>query len=110
MEALACHDESTSQRLGDAEIVDIVISDVEELEISANVKYAENDETGSISLPVSFVTAAMIRYCIDEGIPVPKRCRKEIKSGNGMLSLVMRLTKGTIADELDDDEEETEAA
>ena len=113
MEAIALHDEATSQRLGDGEIVDIEISAGEITEINAKVEFTKTDETSSIPLPVSFVTAAMIRYCIDEGIPVPKRGHKEIEINDGTLSLVMHMTKGTIADEPDEeesDEEDSEAA
>jgi hypothetical protein len=112
MEAIALHDEATSQRLGDGEIVDIEISTGEITEINAKVDFTETDETGSIPLPVSFITAAMIRYCIEEGIPVPKRGHKEIEISDGTLSLVMHMTQGTIADEPDEEEsdEESEAA
>lgn len=110
MEAIACHDEATSQRLGEAEIIGLEFSTGEELEIRVNVKYSENDGTGSIPLPVSFVTAAMIRYCIDEGVPVPKRGRKQIEFDDGTLSLVMRMTQGTIVDELDEETDENSEA
>lgn len=111
MEAIACHDEATSQRLREGDIVGIEFARGEKLEISVHVEYPENDGTGSIPLPVSFVTAAMIRYCIDEGVPVPKRGRKQIEFDDGTLSLVMRMTKATIADELDEEiDEDSEAA
>lgn len=111
MEAIACHDEATSQRLGEGDIVGIEFARGEKLEISVHVEYPENDGTGSIPLPVSFVTAAMIRYCIDEGVPVPKRGRKQIEFDDGTLSLVMRMTKATIANELDEEiDEDSEAA
>lgn len=110
VEAIACHDEATSQRLGTGELVRIEVAGDEITEIIAVVEYPENGGTGSIPLPVSFVTAAMIRYCMDEGIPVPKRGRKDIEIGEGTFSLIMRLTKGTIADEPADDDEDFEAA
>lgn len=111
LEAIACHDEATSQRLGDAELIGVEVSGNEITEITAIVDHSENDETGSIPLPVSFVTAAMIRYCIDEGIPIPKRGKKDIEVSKGTFSLVMRLTKGTIADDSEEGgDEEVEAA
>lgn len=111
IEAVACHDEATSQRLGEAELVRIEISgDNDKPEINAIVHFPENDGSGTIPLPISFVTAAMIRYCIDEGIPVPKRGRKEIECRDGALSLVVRVTQGTIADDPDEDDEEFAAA
>ena len=116
LEAIASHDEATSQRLGDAELVGIEVSGEEITEIAAIVIDPENDETSQVPLPVSFVTAAMIRYCIDEGIPVPKRGHKDIGISDGTFSLVMRLTKGTIVDEpaepaeAEDDDDEIEAA
>jgi len=107
VEAIACHDEATSQRLGEAELVGVEVSSNETIEVNANVNFPESGGTGDIPLPLPFVTAAMIRYCIDEGIPIPKRGRKDIEIVNGKLSLIMRLTKSTIADEPD---EEVEAA
>jgi len=110
IEALACHDDATSQRLGTGELVRVEVTGEEITEIIATVDYPENGGTGSIPLPVSFVTAAMIRYCIDEGIPVPKRGRKDIEISDGTFSLIMRMTKGTIADEPEDDAADIAAA
>lgn len=111
IEAIAFHDDATSQRLGTGDLVRVEISGDEITEITAIVEYHENGGTGSIPLPVSFVTAAMIRYCIDEGIPVPKRGRKDIEVSDGRFSLVMRMAKGTIADEFNEDGgEDVEAA
>jgi len=105
LEAIAYHDDATSQRLGTGDLVRVEISGDEITEIIAIVEYPENGGTGNIPLPVSFVIAAMIRYCIDEGIPVPKHGRKDIEVSDGGFALIMRMSKGTVADEFDEDED-----
>ena len=88
MDALEAHDDAASGRLDGRVIARLASDSVDDGELIATLAASEDGEEGDqVVLPDFYVTAALMRFLIEEGIPLPRRATKAITIENGQVVL-----------------------
>ena len=75
MDALEVHDDAASGRLEGQNIVKLAHDpDVD----GALIATLDDEDASAVELPDFYVTAALMRFLIEEGIPMPRRATKSV--------------------------------
>jgi hypothetical protein len=72
-------------------IISFRVSGNKETAVRVNVVAPKDGEVSEVVLASSHVAAAMLHYCIQNGIPVPRKAKKKIELIDGNLALTLTL-------------------
>ncbi len=91
MDAIEAHDEVASQRLEDQPIHKVESNADEDGNFRITLENDLSDGGKELDLPPHYIVAAMMRFCIDEGVPLPRRGSKSLEFENGECVLVVEV-------------------
>ena len=95
IKAIMAHDKSTTGNLRSGEITSLQFGSSPEPEIVVNFHDRGLGETHSLTLDSSYVIAAMVRYCIDNRVPMPAQAEKGIERAGEDLALSIMISEQT---------------
>ncbi len=100
IQAITAHDEVSMKLLGSRDLVKIEATASPELKIVAKLR-GEDGRDEPVQFEYSYVVAAMVRYCVEHKIPLPRRGEKliELDEGRLALSISMDGTSVSVDDE-----------
>ena len=101
IEAITAHDAMSAKILSSGTISEIEIDESPELKFAAKLKLQDGGEK-RVDLDYSYVVAAMVRYCIDHKVPLPRRGEKLIELDEGRPALCIQMSE--VAAAVKDDE------
>ena len=87
-DAIRQHDKATDRKLPDREITSISVTAVPEPSVLIKFQNGNKNDLHSIVFDQAFLVAAMLRYCIDQKVMIPKQAKKWIEVKDQTLSLV----------------------
>lgn len=89
--ALKVFDTSVQAILPPGRIISFETSGNKEALLTVNVVKPKEGEVSTVIIASAHVAAAMLHYCIKNGIPVPRKARKKIELIEGSLALTLTL-------------------
>lgn len=89
IEAILRHARTTERQLPHGDVVGLHVRPDPEPSVSLSVRGGGGDET--VRFDQSYLVGALLRYCIDHKIMVPKRARKWLEVSDGALALVLHM-------------------
>lgn len=89
--ALTQHYQASPDRLPEGRIVDCTLIARPKALVRLQVLDPSNNGTHAQDMPLEHVAAALLRYCMNHRIPVPKRSRKSIEIVGDSLCLDIRI-------------------
>ena len=100
IQAITAHDKVSMKLLDSRDLVKIEVTASPELKIAAKLRGTDGRDE-PVQLEYSYVVAAMVRYCVEHKIPLPRRGEKliELDEGRLALSISMDGTSVSVDDE-----------
>jgi len=86
IEAITAHDSMSLKLFASRDVVKIEVTESPDIRISAKLR-GKDGQDEPIQLENSYVVAAMVRYCVENKIPLPRRGEKLLELDEGRLAL-----------------------
>ncbi len=96
IQAITAHDEVSMKFLDSKDLVKVEATASPDLKIVAKLR-GKDGRDESVQLEYSYVVAAMVRYCVEQKIPLPRRGEKLIELDDGKLALSISMDGSSVS-------------
>jgi hypothetical protein len=94
-DAITTHDRLTDGRLPAGSVYSLSVTETPEPCALLTVRKTGANELQSVYFDQHFLIAAMLRYCIEQKVIIPKRAKKWIEVAERQMVLVLRIDDNT---------------